>query len=414
MRVLHIIGGDLRGGAARGAYCLYEGLIESGVDAKILTNAKEIFYDPLVNNIATTRAQKIFNLIRVRLDQILLDLYPKRKNTIFSASFWGYDFTKHPFYEWADIVHLHWINGGFINIKHLSKVKKPIVWTLRDMWPMTGGCHYSLGCEKYKIGCGSCEQLHSKKKHDLSRWILKRKIKYYPKEMKIIGISRWISEKARESMVLRDYDIRIIHNCINCEDFFPINKAAARQMLGITTDKKIILAGAQNIKDSFKGFNKYLEAVKTLDTDKYFLSFMGRFDVNAIKDLGFQYKNFGFLHDSVSLRLIYSAADVFVAPSIADAFGKTLAESMACGTPVVCFDATGPKDIVDHKKNGYKAEPFDASDLARGVDWVTNSAEREKLGQSARQKVLKEFEMVKVAGQYKKLYEEILADGKTG
>lgn len=408
MKIMHVVGGGLSGGAARGAYWLHRGLIKSGVDSKILTNSKDTFEDFSVVSIAATKQQKLHNFIRSQIDQFPVVFYPKRKRDIFSTSFIGNDFTKHSLYEWADIIHLHWINDGFFNIKRLSRIEKPIVWTMRDMWPMTGGCHYSMECENYKMGCGNCEQLNSKKKYDLSRWVLNRKIKYYPKEMKIVGISTWISEKARESRVFRGFDIKTIHNCIDCEEFFPVNKAAAREILGIATNKKIILTGAQHIEDTFKGFGKYLEVVKNLNTDKYFLSFFGKFDIDTIKDLGFKCKNFGFLHDFVSLRLVYSAADVFVAPSIADAFGKTLVESMACGTPVVCFDTTGPKDIVDHKENGYKAKSFDTNDLARGIDWVLDSTEYERLRQNAREKVLREFEMVKVAHHYKELYEEIL------
>lgn len=408
MKIMHVVGGRLSGGAARGAYWLHKGLAKAGIDSRILTNSGDTFEDPSVVTIAATKQQKLHAFIRSHLDQVPAAFYPERKKDIFSASFVGYDFTKHSLYKWADIVHLHWINDGFVNIKHLSGIEKPVVWTMRDMWPMTGGCHYSMECENYKSGCGNCEQLNSKKKRDLSRWILNRKIKYYPRQMKIVGISRWISEKAKESRVFLDFDVRTIPNCIDCEEFFPVDKAVARKMLGIAVDKKIILAGAQNIKDTFKGFDRYLEAVKSLDTDKYFLSFFGKLDTGMIKDLGFEYKNLGFLNDFVSLRLAYSAADVFVMPSIADAFGKTLAEAMACGTPAVCFDATGPKDVVDHKENGYKAVSFDANDLAQGIDWVVDSPDYGKLRQNAREKILREFEMVKVAHRYKKLYEEIL------
>ena len=118
--------------------------------------------------------------------------------------------------------------------------------------------------------------------------------------------------------------------------------------------------------------------------------------------------NFGFLHDCVSLRLLYSAADVFVAPSLMDAFGKTLAESMACGTPVVCFNATGPKDIVDHQINGYKAIPFESSDLAKGIIWVLNSPDYTTLSQNAREKVLRCFDSKVVAEEYIKLYKSVL------
>ncbi len=140
------------------------------------------------------------------------------------------------------------------------------------------------------------------------------------------------------------------------------------------------------------------------------MCFFGKLDKNSIENIGFEYKNFGFVHDSVSLRLIYSAADVFVAPSVMDAFGKTIAESMACGTPVVCFDATGPKDIVSHKVDGYKAKPFDTTDMAKGIEWILKAPNYNELCQNAREKVVSKFDSSIVAKKYIDLYKEILND----
>lgn len=208
-----------------------------------------------------------------QLDNLLLVFYPKRKRVIFSTGMFGIDFTKTREYQEADIIHLHWINGGFVNIKHLSKINKPIVWTMRDMWPFTGGCHYSMGCENYKTGCGNCVQLQSNSSYDLSKFILNRKKKYLPKNMKIVGISRWLSNKAKESELFSKFDVRTIPNNINTREFFPVDKKIAREILGIKTDKKVILTGSINVGDFYKGFSKYLEAVKTLDKDKYFCVF---------------------------------------------------------------------------------------------------------------------------------------------
>ena len=408
MKILHIVAGDLTGGAARGAYWLHLGLRELAIDSKIVINGRETFGDKNVMSIVENTQSKILNRIRSQLDVLPTLFYQNRQKVIFSTGFVGFDFTKTREYEEADIIHLHWINNGFVNIKHLSKISKPIVWTMRDMWPMTGGCHYSMRCERYKTGCGKCAQLNSSLRYDLSKMVLNRKARSIPKNTIFVGISDWLSEKARESYLLSSFDVRTIHNCINTKDFFPIDKQVARMILGIDTDKKIILAGAQSINDFYKGFDKFIEAIQRLDENKYYLCFFGKLNTKLVDRSGFEYKDFGFLHDSVLLRLLYSAADVFVAPSLMDAFGKTLAESMACGTPVVCFDATGPKDIVDHQVNGYKAVPFDSSDLANGIDWVFQSPDYLTLSKNAREKVLRCFDSRVVAKQYVKLYESVL------
>ncbi len=408
MKILHIVAGELSGGAARGAYWLHKGLVSLGVDSKILTNSKETLDDPRVITITPGKSQKILSLICSQIDSLLTLFYYDRNKVIFSTGFVGHDFTSDPLYDWADIIHLHWINGGFIDIKDLAKIKKPIVWTMRDMWPMTGGCHCSLECEQYKTGCGECKQLGSTTVYDLSRLVWKRKQKYLPKQMKVVGISHWISDCARQSALFKDFDVQTIHNNIDTNVFFPIEKNTAKETLGIKTRKKIILTGSANMNSFNKGLDKYLETIEHLDRDKFLFFFFGKSDKSVVDKLGVEYKCFGFLYDNISLRVLYSACDVFVAPTIMDAFGKTLAEAMACGTPVVCFDATGPKDIVDHKVDGYKAIPFESEDLSTGIEWVVNNENYKDICENARGKVLKKFESNVAAAKYMELYDELI------
>ncbi len=410
INVLHIVSGDLNGGAARGACWLHEGLLDLGVTSRIFTNSKSTFGHEHVTTVAKSKKDKVFTLLRGQLDSLLTAFYPQKKKVIFSSGIFGIDFTKTVDYKKADVIHLHWINGGFVNIKHINNVDKPIIWTMRDMWPMTGGCHVAaaLACEKYKTGCGHCVQLNSNSSYDLSSFILNRKKKYLPKHIRLVGISRWLSSEARKSQIFKEFDVQTISNSISTVDFFPIDKELSRKILGINTTKKIILTGSTTASDFHKGFDKFKEAVGSLDKSKYFLCFFGNLDESEAKMLGFEYKNFGYLNDNISLRLVYSCADVFISPSLMDAFGKTLAEAMSCGTPSVCFDATGPKDIVSHKVDGYKAIPFDSADLACGMDWVLNATNYEELCQNARDKVVREFDSKVIAQQYIKLYQSVL------
>lgn len=408
MRILHIVAGELSGGAARGAYWLHKGLLELDINSQLLTTSKETYGDQTVTSITINKKEKLYQLLRRQADHSLQVFYRNRKKLIFSVGLFGFDFTKNQEYQEADIIHLHWICGGLVNIKHLNKVDQPIVWTMRDMWPMTGGCHYSMECERYQLGCGKCPQLGSQQNYDLSKLVFQRKKKFIPKTTKIIGISHWLSDCARNSSLFEGFDIRTIHNNVSTKEFFPIRKLIARQILGLPNNKAIVLAGARKLDSFYKGFDAYLKALTCLEL-KPLLLFFGQLDPEMIKSLGYDYVDLGFLYDTVSLRLAYSAADVFVAPSRMDAFGKTLAESMACGTPVVCFDSTGPKDIVDHQKNGYKAQPFEPTDLARGIEWVLADYERwNKLSENARQKVKDEFDVKVIARQYIALYKELL------
>ena len=409
MKVLHIVGGGLRGGAARGAYWLHQGLRKIGINSSLLIQRSDVANGNMIS-LTNNKTGRLKQIILSTLDQTPVWFYKNSNRVLYSTGIFGFNITKTREYEESDIIHLHWINNGMLSISQIGKMQKPVVWTMRDMWPMTGGCHYAIDCSRYETGCGYCSQLNSQRKYDLSYFLLKKKKTSFSKNMKMVGISNWIRDCAKRSMLFKDFDIRTISNNVNTNHFSPIKKSFARDVLNLPNNKQIILAGAQNLKDFYKGFDKYLEAIQNLKhNSNLFLLFFGNLDENIIKQSGFEYKSLGFLHDIVSLRLAYSASDIFVVPSLMDAFGKTIAESMSCGTPVACFDATGPKDIVDHKINGYLAKAFDISDLAAGVVWVLSDENRHReLCIKAREKAVACFDVEKVAGQYADLYDSIV------
>ena len=275
---------------------------------------------------------------------------------------------------------------------------------------MTGGCHLAAawGCDRFKTGCGKCVQLGSNLGWDLSKFVIARKKKNLNKTTKLVGISSWIYKEAKESLLFKEHDVRLIHNNVSAEEFFPISKSLAKKILGISPDKKLVLTGSLDLYQSWKGFDLFENALKNINSNEFEIYLFGGKSKNIL------YKSFGLLHDTISLRIVYSAADVFVAPSRMDGFGKTLAEAMACGTPVVCFDATGPKDIVEHKRTGYKAVPFSTEDLAEGIKWVLNlnHEEYQNYCRQARERVLKYFDTRVIAKKYIELYKEMLTEQK--
>ena len=404
VKVLHLVAGDPDNGAARGAYSLHRGLLANAVHSRMLLDSGADVPDETVTTTGKGEVGRVSRFARLVMDRVPTLLYPKRRRAIFSTGFSGYDFTKTAAYADATILHLHWINEGFVSIRRLRNVNKPIVWTFRDMWPMTGGCHYAMDCRNYLTRCGKCPQLNSAAENDLSRFVFALKEKNFPKSIKIVGISRWIAECAKESALFRNFEIHTISNSIDTSAFSPVPKDIARSKLGLKSDKKIVLIGANIVTEFYKGFPKFLDALQYLNVEKYHLCFFGKMDPNALPPLKFSSTQFGTLHDTGSLSLAYSAADVLVAPSLMEAFGKTLAEAMACETPVVCFDATGPRDIVDHLVNGYRSRPFEAEDLARGIAWVCGHPNYAALARSARAKAVECFDNQVVARQYRELY----------
>lgn len=416
MKILHLIGGELSGGAARGAYWLHKGLLKVGVDSKILTNSNETFGDSTIKSIALTNKEKIINRFRSRIDQIPLIPYSKRQKTIFSTSIYGYNVRKDPLFDWAEIIHLHWINGGFVNIRHISTIRKPIIWTMRDMWPMTGGCHYSMGCERYIERCGKCPELNSNMNLDISRVIWHRKKKLMRKGIKYVAISSWLKECAAKSSLLRESQIAVIPNCINTQKYYPLNRDIVREIMGIRKNEKVILTGAISIdEDKRKGFELFKSALVQLINNnilgkmELFILVFGTNNNGILNDIPLKKKCAGYLHDDLSLLLYYNAADVYVLPTKEEAFGKTFIEAMACGTPCVTFNHGGPKDIIEHKKTGYLSEAFSTDDLARGIEWVLEDEERwQTLSRRAREKVELEYAIGKIARRYVDLYREIL------
>jgi glycosyltransferase involved in cell wall biosynthesis len=296
----------------------------------------------------------------------------------------------------------------------LRKLKKPVVWTLRDMWPFTGGCHQSMDCDRYTNDCGSCPQLGSTRERDLTRFILRRKKASLPEHLRIVGISQWMSERARESTLFRERDVTTISNNVDTRLFSPLPRKSAREVLGFDDNEKVVLVGAQDISSVYKGFDLFLEALKSLADKNLRVVLLGNAS-GVIPELpGVTIESLGSLSDPIALRLAYSAADVFAAPSRADAFGKMLVESMSCETPVVCFDATGPKDIVEHRVSGYLAEPFSPLDFAQGMRWVLerSAVEYAELCRSARERAQRKFDTRVIAKEYLELYRDALQGAK--
>jgi glycosyltransferase involved in cell wall biosynthesis len=414
MKILQLVAGELNGGAARGAYWLHTALRELGVDSRILGNARDIDGYESVNSVANSGLGRVKVAVSRRIGRAPIRLYRDREDVDFNTGFDGIDITRHPAYADADLVHLHWVNG-LVGVRTLRKIKKPVLWTLRDMWPITGGCHYSLDCTRFKKACGQCPQLGSTRDRDLSRLVVRRKERALPSHMRVVGISHWLSECARQSTLLGRFPVATISNCVDTQAFTPLEKLHARQALGVDEDRKVLLVGAQNVANAYKGFDLFLEALDKLDRKDLQVLLFGKRTAGIPKSLGIPSNNLGFLTDSDSLQVAYSAADVFVAPSRADAFGKTLVEAMLCGTPVVCFNATGPKDIVDHHETGYLAEPFSPQDLADGIQWVLDQRPEAyaTMSRSAQERAKQRFDSRVIAKKYLELYREVMRSAKS-
>jgi glycosyltransferase involved in cell wall biosynthesis len=409
MRILHLTTSFVQQSAG---YRLHRGLINLGLDSCVLVGFKGV-NDPTVFGAESSWINKVASF-KSRIDQLPIRLYSHRTGIIFSPSIVPERIISKIDALNPSIVHLHWICGGFIRIETLKKIKRPIVWTLHDSWAFTGGCHIPYDCKKYHENCGNCPTLGSKTDNDLSRYIFLRKRKSWQNVgITIITPSTWLRDCVINSTLFSNSRVEVIPNGIDISRFKPIDKNFARNQLSLPKDKKIILFGAVNsTSDPNKGFKYlkqslyYLKEQKILEnTDLVIFGGEGSLD---LQNLGFKVYSIGKVYEDCTLAFLYSAADVFVAPSLSENLPNTILESLACGTPCVAFNIGGIPNLINHKHNGYLASPFNYVDFALGIEWILHDEKRAKiLSDNARMKVIKEFNIVDIAQRYNDLYNSI-------
>jgi glycosyltransferase involved in cell wall biosynthesis len=414
MKVVVMNTTDIEGGAARCAQRLHHGLCNAGVDSTYFVQKK---FGAATNVVTpSTWPHRIFADLRPGIDRIPMRLYSHRQRGPFSTGLMSpFDMTPLVALD-PDIVNLHYVGEGFMPVRSIAKIRKPIVWTLHDSWPFTGGCHLPGNCRSYEQACGNCPMLGSSAASDLSRWILRHKANQWRDlNITIVTDSSWLADCARKSSLFGGRRIEPINPGLNLNIYSPVDRAAARSILSLPQNKKLILFGAmQSTSDLNKGFHLLLPAVqhlskKALGADTEVVIF-GASKPDSAPDFGMPSHYLGRLHDDISLAVLYSAADVMVVPSIRESFGQTASEAMACGTPVVAFAATGLLDIVTHMHNGYLAKPYDPMALANGVEWVLSRGlgESTKLSYNARKTAIARFSIESMTASYIELFNEVV------
>jgi glycosyltransferase involved in cell wall biosynthesis len=409
MKIIHVVAGSLAGGAAIGALQLHKSLLQMGVDSLLLNNFhRGQDENEKIKGIYPGCLFWLVPRVRARMDRLPLRAYPTRKKTAWSCGLMGTSLTRITEVREADIVHLHWINEGFIKMPTIGESIKPVVWTMRDMWPLTGGCHYSLGCKKYETHCGACFQLGSKKEEDLSYRLFNKKREMLGKSIFLVGVSKWLSDCARASGICTGHEVRTICNGASTEMFGALESGEARRKLGLPLDRKIILVGAQDLFFPYKGGEFLTAALReplVVENNPLLVSF-GRGTEKLRQEVSLDLVSFGFISDQAKLASLYAAADVFVMASVQEAFGKTVVEALASGTPVVCFDTGGHGEVVRHGIEGFKAEPMNCAGLAFGIAQVMKMG-RDYFKEGAENRA-KEYDVKKSARLYLDLYNEIM------
>ena len=326
----------------------------------------------------------------------------------------GTDITKMPEFNQADVIHLHWVNQGFLSLKDLERILasgKPVVMTLHDQWYFTGICHYSSNCEKYKTQCEKCPMVKGPG-IDLARRVFDRKRSMYKgRNLTFVGCSRWMADLARQSALTQGHTVINIPNAIDTDVFAPMDKALARKKHNLPADKKLILFGAQRITDPRKGFDYLVEACEHISMhhptlpEQLGVVVLGG-DAESVKSaLPLPVYPVDYLSNEAEIAELYNAVDLFVTPSLQDNLPNTIVEAMSCGVPCVGFNVGGIPEMISHKQDGYIADYCDSIDFAQGISWCLNESRHPSLCKAARENALATYSEPAVAQRYLKVYQ---------
>ena len=418
MKVVIVNTSERTGGAAVAANRLMKALQKEAVNAEMLVLNRQT-EDLTVHSLNTSWLKGKINQFRFLYERLIIFCLNKfDRINLFKISIanTGTDISNHPLVKNADIIHIHWINHNFLslkNIKQLTNLGKPIIWTMHDMWPCTGICHHARECTNYQKECGQCFYLHSSNPKDISHRIFSRKKKILqPDNVTYVGCSRWMAERAKISALTSKKNIYAIPNPIDTSIFRKIDKEKAREQLSFPQNKHLLLFGAVNVTDKRKGLDylidglKYLKQQSPMIYNNMELVIFGQIksEIRSFFDIPIHPMNF--LKDEETIVNLYNAVDLFITPSLDENLPNTIMEAMACGTPCIGFNTGGIPEMIDHKENGYVAEYQDVEDLAKGIVWTLENSEL--LSGKAMEKVENNYSDPIVAQQYIDLYKNTL------
>jgi glycosyltransferase involved in cell wall biosynthesis len=312
----------------------------------------------------------------------------------------------------ADIIHLHWVCGGFLDFRgFFNGVSKHVVWTLHDMNPFTGGCHYSYDCLRYEQGCHACPQLEGARSNSAAERMLAEKIEVLhgqERSLSIVTPSRWLRDCSKKSKVFSKYEHRHIYNIVNEKSFYLTNKVSSREKLSLPAEKKIVLC-IGSLDYARKGNNIIAEALPLLNSQDVILCCVGRVSEAHKDNPSIVY--LGYISDSAKMRDAYNAADVFVLPTMADNLPNTIVESLLCGTPVISYNVGGVTEQVNDR-NGLLLNDRSPKSMASALDVFfadQPSYERESITREANEK----YAVSKTMDKHMDLYKLLLSNDRS-
>ena len=421
MNILIVNTNDV-GGAGKACTRLHVGLLNSGIESKLLLKNK------VKDNIESyvfkqTKKVTLSNRIKNKFTKILRELKilkpPKKPHEeiflqsrkkgleLFSFPNSDYDITESDLYTQADIINLHWVSGFIDYQSFFKKNKKPVVWTLHDMNPFSGGEHYKetyFGIDEngfpIKRDITLKEIEYFKKVLDI-----KKKSLTNVKNLHFVTLCSWMTNEIKKNEFFSQFPIHSIPNSIDSNIFKIRDKTYSRNLLNIPLEKKVVLFVADLINTNRKGFEFLIKAIEKLKDSNVLLFVVGH--KNKRLEAFSNIVQYGIIHDDRLLSIVYSAADVFVIPSIMDNLPNTVLESLFCGTPVIGFSIGGIPDMIQDKKNGLLADKVSVNSLTETIHYFLEKGVS-LLSEEIRKEAINKYDEKVQANNYIKLFKSLL------
>lgn len=411
MKVTLVNHSDTLGGASVVTYRLMEALCRAGVDARMLVvrRATDDSRVALAGNALTRKAAFIAEHLRI----VAGNGFSRRNLFKISIASDGLPLHRHPWIKDADVVALNWVNQGMLSLRGIRRIAamgKPVVWTMHDMWCMTGVCHHAGDCEGFLRDCGNCPLIKDgKDARDMSRSTFRRKERLYDRvSLHFVAVSHWLASRAKDSALLRDEDVCVIPNAFPVAEF-PLTPSLSRAELGLPEGKRLIVMGAARLDDPIKGLPVAVEALNILadkGCDAVAVFYGAMRDPAALDGLRLPHISLGTISDRRRLASLYAHADAVISTSQYETLPGTLIEGMAAGCVSVTFGRGGQADIVDHLDTGYIARYGDPVDFASGIEFALGCADEDRDRRSAT--VAERFSDDAVASEYIDLFNRLL------
>lgn len=414
MKVTLLNHSDSLGGASVVTYRLMQALRKEGIDVRLLVMSKT-GNDENVTPYHSHRAHKCAFLME-RLNIFLRNGLSKANLFKVSTASHGVSLASHPLIVDADVIAINWVNQGMLSLNEIEKIAqlgKPVVWTMHDMWCLTGICHHALECNEYKKQCGNCQFISGgKRKNDLSHstW-LKKQALYQNTNIQFVAVSNWLANKCKESTLLGNKHIEVIHNAFPI-DSYSITPTSKIEGYDIDFSKNLILMGAARLDDPIKGFDYAIEALNIFAQQNPDMAkcceviFFGDIrNPQLLTKISMPYRHLGRINDANTIKQLYASAKVVISTSLYETLPGTLIEGQAAGCVPVSFGKGGQADIIDHKVTGYIADYKSPQSIADGIVWaIEASPNREMLHESVRKK----FASQVIAQKYIKLFKSLI------